>query len=51
MKVKVDEIAEIDYSLIQSPVFTSSYIETQHKVKHVITIKYLLSYTMFIVYF
>ena len=29
--VKVDDVSEIDYSLLQDPVFTTSYVETFHK--------------------
>ena len=29
--VKVDENAEVNYELIADPVFTTGYIETQHK--------------------
>lgn len=30
--VKVDSTSEVDFSLIQDPTFTTTYVETQHKV-------------------
>ena len=30
--VKIDKIAEINYELIEDPIFNPTYIETQHKV-------------------
>lgn len=33
VKVKIDETAEIDYALLEAPKFTSSYMETEHKVR------------------
>lgn len=32
MIVKVGDVAEINYSLLQNPVFTTNYVETFHKV-------------------
>jgi len=30
--IKLDEFLEINYALLEAPKFTSTYIETQHKV-------------------
>lgn len=30
--VKVDSTSEVDFALIQDPIFTTTYVETQHKV-------------------
>lgn len=30
--VPIDSISEVDFSLLQSPTFTSQYMDTQHKV-------------------
>lgn len=29
---KIDDVSEIDYTLLLAPIFTSSYVETNHKV-------------------
>lgn len=31
---KIDDVSEIDYTLLSAPVFTSNYVETNHKVHH-----------------
>ena len=34
---KVDDYSEVNYSLTKAPVFTSTYIETDHKVNQIIS--------------
>jgi len=33
VEIQLDKTSEIDYALLAAPVFTSTYIETNHKVK------------------
>ena len=33
VQIEIDDIAMVNYALIGAPVFTGSYIETNHKVK------------------
>ena len=33
MEIQLDKISEIDYALLEAPNFTSTYIETNHKVR------------------
>jgi len=30
--IRLDKVSEIDYALLKAPEFTSTYVETQHKV-------------------
>ena len=41
--VQVDSISEIDFRLLQSPSFTSEYMETLHKVNPITNVKPSLS--------
>ena len=33
VEIQLDKISEIDYALLEAPNFTSTYIETNHKVR------------------